>query len=319
MAIDAPGRQDGLESVCVTARKLPPLRAARAFEAAARHCSFSLAGKELCLSAGAVSQQVKVLEAWVGAPLFERGPNSLRLTSHGSELLPTLRAAFDTLAEGAANLRNDTTGRRVRIAVYPNFAMNWLVPRLPRLREALPDVELEVLTTSEPLGALFNRADLAVRVYEHAPQYAFEFLFAAELFPVGASADDLEGAVRKDPAALLRLPLLHLTHSAEDWRLWLLAAGVRDPQPQAAMWFDSQAVMIQAVAHGMGVALARSPFDEAAVAAGRLRPLHPLRVSCKHGWYVITPRTLRRGRASAVRDWLLSHRQLGSVAASTGP
>jgi len=250
------------------------------------------------------------LEAWVGAPLFERSHNSLQLTAHGHELLPVLRAAFDTLAEGAADVRNDTTGRRVRLAVYPNFAMNWLVPRLPRLREKLPDVELEVLTISEPLGTLFNRADLAVRVYENAPQYSFDFLFAAELFPVGSPSDDPEGKTRRDPAALLQLPLLHLTHSPEDWRLWLQAAGVRDPQPQAAMWFDSQAVMIQAVSQGLGIALARSPFDEGAVASGYLRVLHPLRVSCKHGWYVITPRTMRRGRASAVRDWLLSQRAL---------
>lgn len=298
-------------------RQLPPLRAARAFEAAARYCSFAQAGKELHLSATAVSQQVKVLEAWLGATLFQRQHNSLVLTEEGRALLPAFKVAFDTLAEAVGDVRNELTVRRVRLAVYPNFAMNWLVPRLAELRRQMPDLELEVLTTTLPLSDLFNHVDIAVRIYEHAPQYDFEYLFSAELFPVAAKGTIPDAAwLASDPASLMRQPLLHLRHCPEDWRIWLQAAGVANARPQAAMWFDSQAVMIGATRRGLGVALARSPFDDELIAQGVLEVLHPLRVPFHDGWYVITPRTLRRGRASAVRDWLLSQRESRAVSSA---
>ncbi len=289
-------------------RILPPLRAARAFEAAARLGSFVQAGRELHQSATAVSQQVKVLENWLGVDLFQRQHNFLVLTPQGEQLLPGLKVAFDTLAEATGEVRADAGQRQVRIAAFPNVALNWLVPRLDAMRQAFPDVAIDVRTITAPLPELFRRVDLAVRVYEHAPQYQFDFLFAAELFPVASPR--LEGLPRRlpmSPAELLTLPLLHLSHFPEDWRIWSQAAGLQGATPRVALQFDSQAVMMAAAERGLGVALARSPFDDEAVRAGRLRVLHPVRVPCPEGWYVITPATLRHGKVSAVRDWLLAH------------
>lgn len=294
-------------------RTLPPLRASRAFEAAARHCSFAQAGKELHLSAAAISQQVKVLEEWFGFPLFQRQHNSLELTGKGRTLLPLLKVAFDALSEATEAVRDEDRLQRVRIASYPNFAMKWLVPRLSDLRERMPTLEIEIITSSEPLLQLFHHVDLAIRVYEDAPQFTFDPLFSARLFPVAAPRLVAAGKrAISDPAELLEMPLLHLTHSPEDWRVWFDAAGVSSAQPKSAMWFDSHAVMIEAARRGLGVALGRSPFDDEAVANGRLHELFPLRVSGNHGWYVIAPSTLRSGRAAAVRDWLLAQRSPGA-------
>lgn len=290
-------------------RKLPSLRATRAFEAAARHCSFVQAGKELNLSAAAVSHQVKSLESWLEFPLFQRQQNSLVLTDKGKILLPTLRVAFDTISEVTLALRAEHDAQRVRIAAYPNFAMNWLLPRISDLRQRMPALEIEILTSSEPLSQLFNHADLAIRVYEDNPQFSFDLLFSAQLLPVAAPRlMASHGRAITAPSDLLQFPLLHLTHSPEDWRVWFAAAGIPYPQPTGIMWFDSHAVMIEAARRGLGVALARSPFNDEDIASGRLHELVPLRVSCNHGWYVITPNALRGGRVAAVRDWLLTQR-----------
>lgn len=287
-------------------RSLPPLRAARAFEAAARHGSFVRAGKELHLSANAVSQQVKLLENWLGVTLFQRQHNFLILTPLGEQLLPGLKVAFDTLAEATGEVRAEGGQRPVRIAAFPNVALNWLVPRLQDLRATFPDLVFDVRTLTGPLPELFRTADIALRVYEHAPQYRFDFLFAAELYPVASPS--LLGMRRTpmSPAELLSMPLLHLSHFPEDWRIWSQAAGVSGVEPDVAMQFDSQAVMMAAAERGLGVALARSTFDDDVVRSGRLKVLHPVRIACPERWYVITPATLRHGKVSAVRDWLLT-------------
>lgn len=284
-------------------RQLPPLHAMRAFEAAARHCSFAQAGKELNVSASAVSQQVKMLESWFGVALFQRGKNSLELTADGSSLLPGLKVAFDSLAEVAGELRRGPGLRRVRIAAYPNLAMKWLTPRLARLRDRVQNIQIEIVTTIKPLPELFTECDLAIRTKEEAAQFTFEFLFDAELFPVAAPS-----LVREDeptPRDLLRYPLLQLKHAPHDWRTWFEKAGVPMEGAIQTLWFDSQAIMIEASRHGYGIALARTRFDDRDVDAGILRRLSTIRMPCAESWYVIAPATLRRGKVWEVRNALL--------------
>jgi len=290
-------------------RRLPPLHAVRAFESAARHCSFAQAGKELNVSASAVSQQVKVLEAWFGFALFQRGKNSLELTREGEALLPTLKVAFDSIAEVAGELRRDHRAGRVRIAAYPNLALKWLVPRLARLHEKVPDVQIEIVTAIKPLPELFTQCDLAIRTYEHAPQFSLDRLFRAELFPVAAPG--LLADPSPDPRSLLRFPLLQLEHAPLDWPAWFDAAGIHLEEVARTLWFDSQAVMIEAARHGHGIALARSPFDDRDVAEGLLQRLSPVSVACDESWYVIAPAALRRGKAWDVRQALLEEAERG--------
>lgn len=279
----------------------------RAFEAAARHCNFAKAGRELNLSPAAVSQQVKALEVFLGVALFERRHNTLELTAAGKSLLPGLNSAFRTITDAIAEVRQDVERRSVRLAAFPNFVMTWLLPRLPDLRQRMPDVDLEILTALDPFSPLFDQVDLAVRIYEQAPDYEHHFLFSATLYPVAApSMAYWQPMLALEPERLLELPLLHLKHSPNDWQQWLLAAGMPNIKPRAPMWFDSQAVMMEAARQGLGVALARSPFDDHDVNVGRLCVLHPTRLASRQGWYLISPTAMRDGRASRVKDWILS-------------
>ncbi len=123
-------------------RRLPPLNALRAFEAAARHMNFTRAADELSVTPGAVSQQIQNLEDYVGAPLFKRTPRGLLLTDAAQTALPALREAFDRLAEAASLLTAAEEGRRLTVSAAPSFAAKWLVPRLGRFEAAHPEVDV---------------------------------------------------------------------------------------------------------------------------------------------------------------------------------
>src|SRR5476649_1035714 len=134
-----PGRSAKLME---TRRRLPPLNALRAFEAAARHLNFSRAADELSVTPGAVSQQIQHLEDYVGVSLFKRTPKGLLLTDAAQMALPALREAFDRLAEAASLLTAAVDGRRLTLTAPPSFAAKWLVPRLKRFEEAYPQIDV---------------------------------------------------------------------------------------------------------------------------------------------------------------------------------
>src|SRR4051812_49436663 len=133
-------------------RRLPPLNALRAFEAAARHLNFSRAADELSVTPGAVSQQIQNLEDYVGASLFRRTPKGLLLTDAAQTALPALREAFDRLAEAASLLTAAVDGRRLTLTAPPSFAAKWLVPRLGAFEQAHPQVDVWLSAGIRPLG-----------------------------------------------------------------------------------------------------------------------------------------------------------------------
>ena len=144
-------------------RRLPPLNALRAFEAAARHMNFSRAAEELSVTPGAVSQQIQNLEDYIGAPLFKRTPKGLLLTDAAQTALPALREAFDRLAEAASLLTAAEDGRRLTVSVAPSFAAKWLVPRLGRFEAAHPEVDVWVSAGLELVDFTGGEVDLAIR------------------------------------------------------------------------------------------------------------------------------------------------------------
>ena len=144
-------------------RRLPPLNALRAFEAAARHLNFSRAADELSVTPGAVSQQIQNLEDYVGASLFKRTPKGLLLTDAAQTALPALREAFDRLAEAASLLTAAVDGRRLTVSVAPSFAAKWLVPRLGLFEEAHPQVDVWLSADMEVVDFASGEIDLAIR------------------------------------------------------------------------------------------------------------------------------------------------------------
>lgn len=278
-----------------------PLNALRAFEASARHLSFTRAAIELCVTQGAVSHQVAALEKRLGVPLFRRLPRGLALTDEGAALVPVVADAFDTVG---ATLDLYAGGRRrevLTIGVIGTFATGWLLARLDDFTRAHPQVDLRVMTNN-------NRVDLAGEGLDYAIRYGdgawhgtqADPIMAAPLTPLCAPA---VAARLKAPADLARETLLR-SYRPDEWPRWFAAAGAPCP-PLRGPVFDSSALMAAAAMSGLGVALAPAAMFARDLAAERL--VQPFPVTLDAGRYWLTRLMSRRESAAmgAFREWLL--------------
>ncbi len=299
-------------------RRLPPLNALRAFEAAARHLSFTKAAEELHVTPAAISHQVKALEDTVGAPLFRRLTRALLLTDAGQAALPGLSEGFDRLAEAAAHLSARDSEGLLTISVAPTFGAKWLVPRLERFRAAHPEIDVRIDANDRVIDMAREGVDIGLRFGSgRYPGYRVDPLFAAERvrsFPV-CSPKLLEGPPGLGtPDDLRHHTLLHLDWSqageaAPDWRMWLLAAGVRDLDPTRGPRFSQTIMALQAAIAGQGVALAEEIIVADDLANGRL--VRPFALSLSDplhfAYYVASPQaTAERPKVAAFRDWVLA-------------
>ncbi|MDZ4320748.1 MAG: LysR substrate-binding domain-containing protein, partial [Phenylobacterium sp.] len=213
-------------------RRLPPLNALRAFEAAARHLNFSRAAEELSVTPGAVSQQIQNLEDYVGAALFKRTPKGLLLTDAAQTALPALREAFDRLAEAASLLTAAVDGRRLSITAAPSFAAKWLVPRLGKFEEAHPQVDVWLSAGMELVDLSAGEVDLAIRYGSgRYPGLEVTPLMSETVLAV-ASPELMARIPLNEPADLVNHILLHdgsaeLDASCPDWAMWLAARGLK--------------------------------------------------------------------------------------------
>src|SRR6267154_1029300 len=212
-------------------RRLPPLNALKAFEAAARHESFTRAAEELCVTQGAVSHQVKALEAELGVRLFQRERQRLVITDAGRTYLDVVRDAFDRLAAGTERLLQRQNSGVLTVSTSPDFAAKWLVHRLGRFVEAHPDIDLRVSATLHHVDFAREDVDLAVRHGDGSwPGLDVTRLCAEQLFAV--CSPKLLGGRRgiRMPTDVLKFPRLHLDDRTA-WSRWLEAAGVPDAKP----------------------------------------------------------------------------------------
>jgi LysR family transcriptional regulator, glycine cleavage system transcriptional activator len=287
-------------------RFLPPLNALRAFESAGRHLSFTKAAAELNVTQAAVSHQIKALEERLGLTLFKRQNRRLLLTDAGQAYLPSVRDTFEGLARATERLLARDRGGALTASVLPSFAAKWLVPRLGRFREAHPEIDVR-LSTDLSLSD-FNRADVDVAIrYGQGGYPGLESvrLMTEELFPVCSPALLRGDKPLRKPSDLQFHTLLHDDFQV-DWRLWLLAAGVKGVDPARGPTFTDSSMVIQAAVEGQGVALARSVLSASDLAAGRL--VKPFEVSMPASWayYLVYPPATRDSpKIAAFRNWLL--------------
>lgn len=259
-----------------------PLNALRAFEASARHLSFTRAAIELCVTQAAVSHQVKGLEARLGAALFRRLPRGLALTDEGLALLPSVRDSFDKLGDVLARFEGGRVLEVLSVGVVGTFAVGWLLPRLPAFRETHPFVDLRIFTNNNRTDLAGEGLDCAVRFGDgawHGTEAAP--LFAAPMSPLcsPAVAERLSG-----PSDLLAETLLR-SYRAADWPDWFAAAGL-SPPPIRGPVFDSSWVMVEAALQGAGVALAPPMMFERHLQEGRL--IRPFETQVSAGRYWLT-------------------------------
>ncbi|HTO68871.1 MAG TPA: transcriptional regulator GcvA [Myxococcota bacterium] len=294
------------------ARKLPPLNALRAFEAAARHLSFKDAAAELHVTPAAVSHQVRGLEDELGVALFVRLHRALALTPAGARCLPRLRDAFDRLEEATRGLRGRAAQPRLVLSVVPSFGANWLVPRLGRFRARHPEIDLEVLSSSELVDFARDPVDVGVRFGGgRYPGVRADLLVAEEYFPVASPKLARGRRPLRRPDDLRRHTLLHdETHDA--WRSWLASAGVTAVDPERGVVFSDSSQLVFAAAAGQGVALARALLAAPFLRAGTLVRPFPGSVPAEFAYWVVCAQARAEEPAiRAFRDWLTDEARRG--------
>jgi LysR family glycine cleavage system transcriptional activator len=290
------------------ARRLPSLNALKAFEAAARHESFTKAADELSVTQGAVSHQVKALELDLGIRLFDRDRQKLSITRAGRNYLDVVRDAFDRIALGTENIQNQSRVGALTVSTSPDFAAKWLVNRLGRFAETHPGIDLRISATMHHVDFAREDVDLAVRHGDGKwPGLDVVRLCSEELFPV-CSPKLLSGRNRvREPSDLLKFPLLHLD-DRKDWAEWLEVAGlVVNAELSHGPILNRASMIIDAAVDGQGVALARTTLAAWDIINGRLvRPFAAALRLAKSYWIVCPKATSTLPKVTEFRDWLLS-------------
>ncbi|CFX20782.1 LysR family transcriptional regulator [Candidatus Filomicrobium marinum] len=240
-------------------RRLPPLHALRAFEAAARHQHFGRAAEELHLDPTAISHQVRKLEDLLGVSLFHRRPRPLRLTEAGAKLFPVLRDAMDRMAAASEEVRQDTR-RPLVISMTMAFAAEWFTPRLARLKSET-ELDITVHADNRPVDLRAGDVDLAIRSREQRGlDEAWFHLFDDRLIAVGTKSFLSQHGHPNRPEDLLRVPLIHYRWTLDHrqslgWKRWFAEAGCAPGDLSSAGDFSEESVAIQAAVSGLGVAL----------------------------------------------------------------
>lgn len=296
---------------------LPPISALRAFEAAARLRSFTLAADELGLTQGAISHQVRGLEDQLGFELFRREPRRISTTAKGEQLAQAVREGLGTVARAIVELTKTDAGPHLVVSTLAGFAVKWLFPRLIRFDEKHPRIELSIATTGQLADFSTGEADVAIRYgLGRYPGLHVEKILDEDMFPVCAPKLMRGAKALRKPADLAGVPLLHdditkLEGHTPGWRLWLSAAGVLGVDPAKGRRFGQSNMSIQAAIEGLGVALGRAPLVADDLAAGRLVRPFDLAVPSGYGYYfVCPPRALERPKVAAFRAWVLAETKL---------
>jgi LysR family glycine cleavage system transcriptional activator len=287
--------------------RLPSLNGLRAFEAAARHMSFTKAGAELNVTQTAVSHQIRRLEAELGVPLFLRLNDGLALSEDAKAYLPGVRAAFHELRYATEQLLESRDKSVLTVSTLVSVASKWLLPRLPSFQQAFPAIDVRISASTELVDFAKGAIDAAIR-YGRGDWKGLraDFLMSDEIFPVCSPA--LAKTLRS-PADLPAHTMLQVSGAtAGDWSAWLRAAG-QPPQlaEGARMTFDLAMMAVQAAVDGQGVCIGRSTYVEDDLRAGRLVVPFDLRLQDQLGFYLVTPHeTAQSKKIVAFRTWLLA-------------
>lgn len=295
-------------------RRLPPLNALRAFEAGARHLSFTRAAAELNVTQTAISHQVRLLEEHLQVRLFRRLTRRLELTPAGRLLLPGLSEGFERLAEAIALVEQRGDERVLTVSLTPSFGSKWLVGRLPRFWRSHCDIELRLHHTMDLVQFGRDEADMAVRYGSGQwPGLTAEYLLSDDLVPVCSPALLERGPKLEKPSDLVHHTLLH-EEDYENWSQWLTVAGAEGVEPRRGPVVDDGWVLLQLAINGEGVALGSLALIADDLAAGRLVCPFDMTLSTGGAYHVVYPQgALNNTKVRAFRDWLMQEAELDKI------
>ena len=292
-------------------RRLPPLNALKAFEAAARHLSFTRAADELFVTQAAVSHQIKSLEEFLSMKLFMRKNRSLLLTEEGQSYYLDLKDIFQALQEATQRLLARGEKGAITVALPPSFAIQWLVPRLSAFNALHPDIDVRIKAVDQAENSLTEDVDVAI--YYGRGRWSSihsDKLHTEYLIPVCSPLLLQENATSGKPPLLTLDDLQHhtLLHdtSRKDWKRWFNQVGVKGANVNHGPIFSHSAMVVQAALYGQGVALAYSVLAKPDIDSGRLVcPFKDVLVS-KNSYFVVCRENQKDiGKIEAFREWLL--------------
>jgi LysR family glycine cleavage system transcriptional activator len=300
---------------------LPSLNGLRAFEAAARHLSFTRAAAELNVTQTAISHQIRRLEEQLGLRLFVRRNRALLLTREAQSYLPAIRSAFEDLRRATGRLQRSEPDGVLTVSTTASLAAKWLVTRVASFQDAHPGIEVRITTSAHLVDFRREEVDMAVRYGRgHWPGLRADWLMAEDIFPVCSPRLLAGDKPLRRPEDLAQHTLLHATASREDWQLWLTAAGLPlSLATRRGLSFDQSFMAIEAAKEGLGVALGRTRYVEADIEAGRLVVPFDVVLPADAGFYVVAPEdTADAPKIALFREWLIASVASGSVSSAPG-
>ena len=296
-------------------RHIPGLQSLKAFDASARHLSFTRAAAELNVTPAAISHQIKELEKQIGVSLFLRTSRHMQLTRQGHILRPAITDALAGLTSALQRIRQAENPTQIRVTASPSIAAKWLVPRLDRFLDTVPGADVRIDVSSSVLDFERDDVDVAIRFGDgNYPGLAVDKLFSDTLFPVCSPALLKGRNPIREPRDLLLHTLIHLDYEAQgavwpNWRMWMQAAGITDFNDTRGLHFSQTSLAVQAAIDGHGVALGDSSLVADDIAAGRL--VKPFALSLKSptqfAYHLITRKDITgRPMTKAFRNWILA-------------
>lgn len=285
-------------------KRLPPLLALEAFDAAARHMSFKAAAAELLLTPSAISHRVKQLEQHLGLSLFRRLNREIRLTEAGQDYANATRRAFDQVAQASLKLTLPRQAEELRLSAVPHFATLWIIPHLESFLDAQPGLRLFVESSQRNADFARDPVDAAIR-FGHGrwPGLASVKLTDLAVAPVCAPK---QLSTLRHPRDLAQHTVIHLSAFPEAWPRWLATVKAGTVKPKREVWVDNITQALDAAERGLGVALGLTPLIAPKLAEGRLAMpfTPPVKVDGSY-WFVCRRADAARPRLVSLRDWLL--------------
>ncbi|HJV76228.1 MAG TPA: transcriptional regulator GcvA [Noviherbaspirillum sp.] len=295
---------------------MPPLSALRAFEAAARHLSFTRAAEELNVTPGALSHQIRGLEEFLGMSLFERKTRAIALTAQGRMLYPGLQAGFGLIRDAVACLRATPDKRVLVISTSPGLTSKWLISRLYRFTDAHPEIDVRVSSSPAPANFLAEGVDIAIRNLplprEEDPALSYDELTKVGVAPVCSpkliakfGPLDAEGALARVP--LIQDDSLAGKRGVPTWADWLQEAGLNGGDVARGLRFTSADHALDAAAEGAGLLLTHLMLAYDDLRSGRLVMPFKVVLPAQRAYHFVTPKVkLKNPTVIAFRDWLRS-------------
>lgn len=290
---------------------IPPLRALKAFEASARHLSFTKAAEELFVTQAAISHQIKSLEDKIGVRLFKRFNRSLQLTTEGQVYLLAILEALEKLEKSSRQLVNRNAKGMLNLSLLPSFATKWMAKRIWRFQDQFPDIEVSISAFEWLADFKKENIDVAIRWGKGGWNDAYsELLFEEHVFPICNRSVFESLGENPQPEDLLNYKLHHDDFSPEDWEMWFKEAGVSLDQPIKGTRYSHTVMMLEAIENSQGFALGRTTL----VVDDLKRNLFfaPFNISIKsdYAYYFVCPKgTEKLPKVAEFKKWIFKEAQ----------